>query len=35
MESDHDEVEVDGALSENDESSSKKTKKKKKKKKYR
>ena len=35
MESDHDEVEVDGALSENDKSSSKKTKKKKKKKKYR
>ena len=35
MESDHDEVEVDRALSENDKSSSKKTKKKKKKKKYR
>ena len=35
MESDRDEVEVDGALSENDKSSSKKTKKKKKKKKYR
>ena len=35
MESDCDEVEVDGALSENDKSSSKKTKKKKKKKKYR
>ena len=35
MESDNDEVEVDGALSENDKSSSKKKKKKKKKKKYR
>ena len=35
MESDHDEVEEVGALSENDKSSSKKTKKKKKKKKYR